>query len=230
MSILDVVKFVAPRIGLDVPTQFMASTDRELVELQELARDTAAMIAQGHPWQKLSSLTTITGDGTTEDWDLPADFDWMPDGNQIWSTRIQTPLTKVMSQDEWLEKLIRLNSSVLNEWIIYGGQLHIRLALASAELAKYFYQSNKYALAGSTAQATFTTDTDTFRLDERLLKLGMMWRWKADKGIPYAEHLEDYETLKAQLIARDKGGTVLRVGGSRTMADTSIAYPRVLGQ
>jgi len=229
MSILDVAKYVAPRIGLDVPTQFMASTDREMVELQELARDTATMIAQGTQWQKLSGLATITGDGVTEDWDLPEDFDWMPDGNQIWSTRIQTPLTKVMTQDEWLEKLIRLNSSVLNEWIIYGGQLHIRLALASAEIAKYFYQSNNYVLSGSTPQANFTADTETFRLDERLLKLGMIWRWKADKGVPYGEHLEDYETLKAQLIARDRGGTMLRVGGGRTSADTSIAYPRVLG-
>lgn len=231
MSILDVAKYVAPRIGLEVPTQFIASTSREHVELQELVRDTAAMIAQGTPWQKLSGIHTITGDATTEDWDLPDDYDWMPDGNNVWSSAFQSALCKVIDADAWLQRLVQSSTTSLNEWIIYGNQIHIRQALASGVTAKFFYQNNKYAASsGGTPQVTFTADTDTFRLDERLLKLGVIWRWKADKGMPYAEHMEDFETLKAQLVARDKGSTVLRVGAGRVMGDTTIAYPKALGQ
>lgn len=231
MTVLSVIQYVCPRIGLTVPSQFMAATSREMVELQELVRDTAAMIAQGYAWQKLSGIATITGDGTTEDWDLEDDYDWMPDGNQLWSSSLQQPLAKVMTQDEWLHTLVMTTNPILNQWIIYGGQIHIRQALGSAVTAKYFYQSNNYAAAsGGSAKETFTTDSDTFRLDERLLKLGLIWRWKADKGVPYTEHLEDYETLKGQLIARDKGSTVLRVGNRGAPADVTIAYPKALGQ
>lgn len=228
MTILTVAQYVAPRIGLEVPTSFMASTTREHVELQELARDTAEMIAKAHPWQKLSGIATITGDGSTEDWDLATDFDWMPDGNQLWSSSLSAPLTKIMTQDEWLGLITQNTSLIVSSWIMYGDEIHIRQALASSVTAKYFYQSNKYALSGSTPQATFTADANTFRLDERLLKYGMIWRWKSDKGLPYGEHMEDYNTLLAQLIARDKGGTVLRVGHARHSSDMTYAYPKDL--
>ena len=35
-------------------------------------------------------------------------------------------------------------------------------------------------------------DGDTFVLDERLLRLGMIWQWKAQKGSPYAEDMGTY--------------------------------------
>ena len=35
-------------------------------------------------------------------------------------------------------------------------------------------------------------DGDSFVLDERLLKLGMIWQWKANKGSPYAEDMATY--------------------------------------
>ena len=35
-------------------------------------------------------------------------------------------------------------------------------------------------------------DGDTFRLDERLLKLGMICHWKTNKGSPYAEDMGTY--------------------------------------
>lgn len=230
MTILQVAQYVAPRIGLEIPDQFMAGTSRDMLELQELARDTAIMIAQGHSWQKFKTINTVTGDGVTEDWDLPADYDWMPDGNDLWSSSLQSPLTHVLDENDWLEQLVKTTSTITDTWIIYGGQLHIRQALGNAITAKHFYQSNKIVVSsGGTTKETFTADTDVFRLNERLLKLGMIWRWKADKGVPYDEHIEDYETLKAQDIARDSGSTVLRVGSARHSSDTVYAYPKALG-
>jgi hypothetical protein len=59
-----------------------------------------------------------------------------------------------------------------------------------------------YGGGGGTADF-FSNDNDTFVLDERLLKLGMIWQWKAQKGSPYAEDMASYETALARVAGAD---------------------------
>lgn len=226
MTALSVVQAVCPFIGVDVPGAVFSSTTREHVELKAVANDVADMIAKAHPWQLLTTLKTHTGDGTTEDFDLPTDYDWMPDVNQVWTSDNNQPLCKVADVDAWLGQIVRDFDPVPGNWIIYGGQLHIRAALGSGITAKYFYQSNLYVdPASGSNTSTFALDTDTFRLSERLLKLGIIYRWKQLKSQPYAQELDDYEILKEKLIARDKGATILKQGTMRMPKGATLAYP-----
>ena len=114
----------------------------------------------------------------------------------------------------------------VNAWTIYGGQMHITPALASAVTAKHYYQA-KLAVAPATGsnKAYFTLDTDTFRIDDDLFKRAFIYLWKQDKGLPYAEFMTDYENLKEKLIARDKGATVLVQGTARGSRGITYAYP-----
>lgn len=226
MTALSVAQAVCPFIGLEVPGAVFSSTTREHVELKAVANEMADAIAKAHPWQLLTTLKTHTGDGTTEDFTLPTDYDWMPDANQVWTSDNNQPLCKVPTQDAWLGQIVREFDPVPGNWIIYGGQLHIRAALGSGITAKYFYQSNLIVAPASGANKTaFTLDTDTFRLDERLLKLGIIARWKQLKSQPYAQELDDYEVLKEKLIARDKGATILKQGTMRMPKGATLAYP-----
>lgn len=226
MTILSVFMQVAPFIGMDVPSGVMSSTSREHVELASVANDMADKIAKAYPWQTLKTLHTETGDGTTEDWDLPDDYDWMPDTNNIWTSDNNRPLLKVPTEDEWLGQIVRTFDPVPGNWIIFGDQLHVRSALGSGITAKFFYQSNLYVdPASGSNQSEFMLDTDVFRLSERLLKLGIIYRWKQLKGQPYAEELNDFEDLKEKLIARDKGATILPVGSARLPRAATFAYP-----
>lgn len=211
---------------MTVPSGVMSSTTREHVELAAVANDMADRIAKAHAWQKLKTLKTHTGDGTTEDFDLPTDYDWMPDTNSIWTSATSQPLMKVPNEDEWLAQVVRDFDPVPGNWIIYGGQIHIRSALGSGVTAKYFYQSNLYVDKVSGAnQSEFALDTDTFLLSERLLKLGVIYRWKQLKSQPYQEEMNDFEDLKEKLIARDKGATILPVGASRIAKGAVLSYP-----
>jgi hypothetical protein len=108
------------------------------------------------------------------------------------------------------------------EWTLIGGQMHIWPPLSAlvpavpavpedigppyvppqAEIpaipAGYAYfaylQKNCIALGvpGGGFSDTFVNDTDTFILGERLLRLGMIWQWKAQKGSSYAEEMATY--------------------------------------
>ncbi|MCP5087446.1 MAG: hypothetical protein GY952_11665 [Rhodobacteraceae bacterium] len=228
MTILSTIQGVSKVIGLDVPSAVFSSTTREHVELAELANDMGAEIIDAYDWQALKGIDTHTGDASTEDFDLPADYKRMLKKAQVWSSSLETPLTPITDTDAWLGLDVQSFDFVINAWTIYADQMHIKPALASAVTAKYYYMSNLYALDtdGTTTQAAFDTDTDTFRLDERLLKLGMIFQWRKNKGLPYEGDEEKYETMKERLIAADKGSRLLRVGKIRFPKDVTVAYPQ----
>lgn len=227
MSLLTVFQQACTSgIALEKPSAVYGSTTREHVELANIANEMAAMIAASHEWQILNKIAVITGDGTTEDFALPADFDRMLDKSQLWSTSLETPLSPISDRDQWLELDIKTFDFVINAWIIYAGEIHIKPALSTGVQVKYFYQSNLWGLNGATPISEFTADTNTFRIDERLLKLGIIWKWREMKGLPYAEDLATYERLLAKLAMRDKGSRIIRLGKAVLPRDTTVAYPQ----
>ena len=157
----------------------------------------------------------------------PDDYDRMLEKSQLWTSSLETPLTPISDRDEWLGLDIQSFDFVVNAWIIYGGQVHIKPAVASAATVKYWYQSNLIITdSGATNIAEFSDDADTFRLSERLLKLGLIYKWREMKGLPYAENMADFEMEKAKLIARDKGSRIIRIGRPSLPRDAIFAYPK----
>lgn len=229
MTVLSVAQEVSKVVGLEVPTELFSATNREMVELRGIVQEMADRIVSSYDWQLLSRIHSIAGDGSTISWDLPPDYARMLIKSQVWSTAIETPLSHIEGLDRWLGLDIQSFDFVINAWTIYGGQIHIKPALASTATAKFFYQSNLAIAPSSGSNKTdFSADDDTFRLDERLLQLGTIWRWKAAKGQAYSEEMEDYEEAKERLIAKDKGSRILRVGEVRMPTDARIAYPQAI--
>lgn len=225
-TILDIIKEVAPVIGIDVPTVVMTGVEREQVELKALANEMASRIAKAYDWQSLAVVATYPGDGVTEDFDLPADYDRMPVKAKVWSTSINRPLTPITDRDQWLGMEVQAFDMLFGAWIIYGDQIHIKTAVPSGVSAKHWYQSRLIVKpqTGDNKEA-FDADSDTFRLNAQLLKLGMIWQWKANKGLAYGEDMASYEDLKDKLISGDKGSRILTIGRQRVPYDVDIAYP-----
>jgi hypothetical protein len=234
MTVLAAVQSSAPWIGIAVPTVLFTGTDRTSVEMQAMVSEAAQGICEDYDWQRIKLLNTITGDGTTTDWPLPSDYARMPKVTSLWpSAQPNSPLTPVDSEDDWLGLEVQSFSSVIGRWIIYANQLHVKPAIVNAATVKHFYISSKIILAnGDTAptKVDFTVDTDSFFLGDRILKLAIIWRWKAAKGRPYEEDLMNYNTLRDQLAGNDRGARgLLRMGGPRMPKGVRVAYPGVLG-
>ena len=97
--------------------------------------------------------------------------------------------------------------------------------MATGEDAKYWYVSNKVVKdTGGTTKARFTADTDTFRLDDRMFELTLIWHWRESKGLDYAEDMVNAETAISQQISRDKGARIM-TQTSRRNVRAQIAYP-----
>lgn len=77
---------------------------------------------------------------------------------------------------------------------IFGGNLVIDpVPYASATLVYEYYSRNWCQSAAGVPQSEWTEDTDTFRLDDDAMTLGLIWRFKRSKGLDYDEEREQYE-------------------------------------
>ncbi len=206
MAILDVVKEAATVLGLEVPSLVFGSNVREMIEMQATIKEAAAEIVDAYDWQKLLVVNTVTGDDVTEAHGMPEDYRRMQKTASLWSSRWSWAAEHVVSPDEWLELQTVPFVNVTGQWIVYGGQLHFLPVMASGETAKFFYVSNNIVIdSEGQPKAAFSSDTDVFRLSERLLKLGIIYKWKQAKRQPYAQELDDFEVLKGQEIDNDPG-------------------------
>lgn len=227
MSVLADVQNASVRLlGYRVSTVY-SGTDQ--VEFAELANEVAEDIAKAYDWQELRTLYTVSGDGTTQTFSLPSDYARMLLNGAIFSTRSRLPLSRIRDQNQWLDFLVTGIHEYPGYWIILGNTLQILPVLAAAENAKFYYVTNQWAATSTgTPKASFTLDTDEFRLPSRLLRLGLMWRWRARKGLEYAEDLENYEKALAHEIVKDRGVGTLAVGRARISDEITVAYPGVI--
>lgn len=231
--ILGVIQEVCPVIGLRVPDAVFGSTRREHVELAALAIEMAERIARDtHDWKKLIAPAVLDGDGVSEAFDLPADYARMlKKGSVYLSTMPHSPLMGYPDPDDWLAfELQGFNGFVTGGWTIAGERIAVKPTAPEGSTVRFNYLSSLYAIdPEGYEKAFFTTDDDAFRLDNRVLKLGMIWQWRANKGFPYAEDMATYEEALSIQIGNDKGSNVLTVGGRRSARNISIAYPGALG-
>lgn len=226
MTVLTAIQNVTASISLDRPEAVFSSTEREHFELQVLANTAGLHIAKDYEWQALKLVATLTGDGTKTAFDAPEDYDRMLKEAELRSSRYITALTHVTDSDAWLDMEIRQFNQVAGMWTMHGGQIHIRPTPATGEEVKFFYMSNEWVKDDQgTLQDGFTKDTDVFRLSEKLLELCMIWKWRAQKGLPYAQSQDDYEDAKEKLITADKGSRIIAVGRSRRIRGAATAYP-----
>lgn len=227
--ILDAMKSAILRLtGTEVGEVF-ASSDQICVEISDLVNDVATDIARSHDWQALTKVAEVVGTSATE-YELPSDYDRMPVGSDIddktnwfWG---YFPFDNV---NEWLRyKTGQYSIITPGGWIILGNKLNFYPAPNGT--AQYPYISNRWALdEEGGAKGEFTSDSDIFLLDERLLTLGLIWRWQAQKDMAYAESMETFEIALSRAQARDKGSRVIRSSRTAPNLNARLAYPWSLG-
>ena len=228
-SVLEIAQKITAdrRVPLAVPSVLFGGSTQDAVVLRNVINEMARRIARAHNWEMLKKIATVTGDGTATAFARPTDYDRMDKKAQLWSSTFSRPFTKVDSLDKWVELDALAYDTVVNRWIMYGGEIHIKEALASGVTAQYPYISNTPVLDGNgtTQKAAFDSDEDTWRLDDELLELGTIWQYRETKGLPYAEDMATYERAKAKRIMEDKGARTIKVGKPRIPPGVTIASP-----
>jgi hypothetical protein len=229
MSLLTVVRDVCAAVGVALPPTVFGglNTNRTMQEMVALANEMSQRIAYDtRDWSALKAAQDYIGDGVQTEFSLPANYKRMLLTTNIWSSlNNQVPLAFIPDTDEWLRnRLANRTYSGIGEWTLLGDHLVIQPALGVGVTVSFIYlDRNCVALASGGYGDSFLADNDRFRLDERLLKLGMIWQWMANKGSPYAEPMGTYSDALANAMGHDQPAPII-IGRQPTTRWSSNAY------
>lgn len=218
MTILAALQSASVRLIGRKPATFFSSTAKFEVELVNLANEVAKSIADGHDWQGLMKTHLIAGDGVTTAFPLPADYDrQLLDSNIYDASNWAWGYRRVVRYDEFLYLQVR-NFTMITPgwWILMDDQIQFLPAPGPDAQAKFLYISKNIATdENGSEKASFTADGDTFFIDERLLTLGIIWRWREQKRLDYASDQANFDQLFSHLSNRDSGAAPIFTTGRR---------------
>lgn len=216
------IQAVSAKVGIDpVPTSVFSDSGRTAIELRETANECAAQIVRDYDWSAMMKVAQITGDGLTSQFVLSTlipDFQRMIKNAELWTdSQTYGNLKHIDSLNDWLQQENWSIGWTGGAWTMYGGSLYIRAgstnALTDDQTVRFGYISGFFAKTPANVfKDSFTADTDSFALNERLLKLCMIWNWKSAHGQPYAQEFDDYEVLLEQTKVADKTPSIIRSG------------------
>lgn len=214
MSILSTLQTAMPLCGLPSPSQAVSSTDPNVQKFVAFAQDIGDELRERFWWRNLNISGQITGDGTTTLFSLPADWGKLSPGQQLFSALYPTlPLYGPVTN----EQLAAMKSSpafpTRPVWRIIGGTIELWPALAAGEVVTFNYYSVNWVAnaAGTLRQPSFLLDSDFSMIDEIVLRRGLIWRWKASKGLDYAEDFRSYQMSLDRAAGREDAERFVRM-------------------
>jgi hypothetical protein len=232
MSLLTMIQGVSEDLGLPSPTTVVGNPDIQIKQLLQIANREGRDLASRFPWSKMVLQNTFTI-AAAEDQGLlnsavvsAGDFDYIiPE--TFWNQDTTLPIRGPLSWAEW-ESLQAIPVTGPFPWyLIRSGHLYLSPTPATGtETGAFEYKSTSWCeTTGLVGKSAWSVDTDTGRLDENLMALGITWRWLKRKGLDYGEDFQTYEKRLLDAYARDGGRKVLNSTGSRYGARPVIGIP-----
>jgi hypothetical protein len=216
VSLLTTIQRACRSLSLTAPASVVASTDPNVLLLWELANEEGEELARGFPWQilrKEHTFTTVAQAAQTDA--LPDDFmRFIPDTffNRTTRRNLIGPITP--QQWQAIQAQPQLNRVFL-AWIERDGAFLITPTPPAGETIAYEYETINWAYDVNDApKASMDADGDDTYLNERIMRLGIRWRFLSAKGLDYAQAYQTYEIEKEKVQARDGGNTVVYTTGA----------------
>ena len=229
LSCLQLVQTVCKRIGIQAPTQAYTSQDQQIIQLLSLVEEEGQEQATRYPWEVLQTEATFTtlaaqvqGNINT----IAPGFDYIIN-DTIWNRTLRRPVYGPKSEQDWQQaKAMQINGP-FNSFRIIGDVLNFYPVPVAGQTCAFEYISTNWinTSTGSTSSA-FTNDADTPRLDDQLVIMGAIWRWKAAKGLDYSEDFAKYERRIMDAMGRDAGKARLSLDGATYDIQPVVMVPR----
>lgn len=219
MSLLSMVQKTAKRLNLNSPSAVIGNTNKEVIQLLNLADEEGQDLAQRYRWQRLINESTFTTVATESQGAMTtiagADFGWICN-DTVWN---RSRNRRMFPVDDVQWQMLKSNTITgPDEYFRIRGNTFIVIPTMTAghTVAFEWVSKNWCQSSGGTGQSAWAADTDTGVLDENLMSLGLLWRFKRAKGLDYAEDFSLYEAQLANAMARDGAKKRLATGSAIT--------------
>jgi len=208
MTLLQIIQEFCRRTGLSVPTIIVASRDDQLVQLWGLANEVVEDLVRRHSWTELQREAVFTSVAGGDQGAIAtlADVGFLKVLNEtIYDRTRRLPVFGPRTPQEWQAIKALPMSGPFYQYRFRQGHLLITPDMPVGHTMAFEYASEAAILAadGTTYKTAFSADDDTLVLNKTLLLLGLRWRWKEEKGLPYLESFRAYEAAVAEASGSD---------------------------
>ena len=230
MNLLQIVQEFCQRTGLPNPTQVVGAQDDQLTQLVGLANEICEDLVRRHSWTGLiqeSVFQSVAGG------DQGAISTLAPQGflkiqnETIYDRTRRLPIFGPRSPQEWQAMKALPMSGPFYQYRFRGGHLLITPDMPAGHTLAFEYTSEAvvFNATDNVYKSFFTKDADEFLLDKSLLIKGLRWRWKEEKGLPYAEAFRGYESAVAEAAGSDGTKSPLSMSETSPAIQPGIFIP-----
>jgi len=218
-TLLEIVQEFCRRTGIRVPASIAGSQDTGVLQMMALANEVCELLTDETAWNELireATFTTVDGeDQGSLDTLAPYGFLGIVK-DTIYDRTQKVPLYGPLSARAWQQSKAFIPTGPLYRYRIRGNKLLFSPAGVAGHSCAFEYYSNNciYNTTDDAYKATFTKDGDTFLLDYKFLLLGLRWKWKKEKGLPYAEDYDHFVRAVTNGAGRDATKPTLSLNGS----------------
>lgn len=235
MNLLQLVQSACRRIGILAPNAVMSSTDPQIIQLLELSNEEGRELAFRYPWQALqreATFTTVATQVQTTLYAVTTLFSYIVN-DTIWNRDLRRPVYGPNSQQDWQQaKAMQINGP-FNRFRIIQNAINFYPIPTAGQHCYFEYLTSGWVMSlpnnaipiNDGLSDVWTNDEDLSLLDDDLLILGMVWRWKAAKGLAYAEDFNKYEARLLDLQNRDAGKQQLNMAGAKYDIVPAVLVP-----
>lgn len=204
-TLLLLIQRAARRLPLStVPSEVVGSTSPMARQFLEIAQEEGDALRTCHEWSRLDIEWTITLSDDPHTEPYPEAFDRFKDKSRFWRSAVTTtPLAGPLGPAEWTLQT-NLSSTFPGFWRRFQNGVQI-LGVPTTETVSTSYVTKNWIINDG-LQPTISewgADSDTCVFADRLMVLGIRWRWKQSKGLEYGQDFEDYELMRFQMISQD---------------------------
>jgi hypothetical protein len=213
MSCLSVIQTACLRMGLNSPGAVVSSTDPQTKQMLALLNEEGQTLAEATNWQALTteaSFTTVATEIQGALTTIAPNCKFIVN-DTIWNRTLRMPVFGPLAAQTWQQQKAMYLQGPWNQFRLVNGQIKF-LPTPAAGQSCYFEYVTKNWTDGATD--TFTTDTQSALLDESVMVMGLIWRFRAAKGLDYSADLEKYSRRVSDLIGRETPKAILDMGDS----------------
>lgn len=217
MSLLTIVQEAARRIGIVVPNDVAGSADPQVIQLIAIANQEGQALADRYDWQVLrreAVFTSLAAESQGTLASIASDFRAMVT-DTFWNRSLKRPVFGCISPQDWQALKAAPQTGPFQQFILRGNEILMLPQPSAGQTCAFEYFSRSWCLGAdlATRQESYVLNDDTAYLDESIMLIGVIWRWKHIKGLEYAEDFRLYESRVTDAMARDKGATAINMNG-----------------
>lgn len=235
-TLIETVKEVAGRLGQTVPLNVFGNTDKHVLQWMSLLHQGLDDMAARGRWERLTYEYTFLTVATESQGVLetglgspvvaPNGFSWMLPFT-LWDRTNMLPLVGSLDEQDWQAMKAWIITGPRYQFRLRGGQFLVNPAPTAGWTWAFEYCSENTILGedGSTYAKRFASDEDTILLPDTIVAMDLQWRWKAAKGLTYAEDYASAERMITNALGKSGAKMPVRLDNTPADAGPTIYVP-----